>query len=552
MRSQKILGSLEWGFNRSVFKSIGYSDEDLKRPVIGIANSWNELVPGHFNLRQVGESVKKGIHMAGGTAVEFGLIAACDGTAQGHKGMHYILPSRDMIANDIEIMVEAYQLDAIVMLGSCDKIVPAMLMAAAHLNIPAIILPGGPMLGGEVFDGRKSDLTTMSESLGMLKAGKITEDVCHRLENTCGSCSFLGTANTMCSLSEAIGMTLPNGALMPAVYSERLRLGESTGFAIMNMVKNNVTARDIITIDAIKNAIRVLMAIGGSTNAVLHLSALAHELDISAETMMDLYEELSDSTPQIVKVNPEAKFDMEDFHRAGGIPQVMHEISGLLEKGALTVTGQTVGENLAAMNLLYQPNRDIIKPLETPFAPQGGIAILKGNIAPKSGVTKPAAILPEMHHFTGKAVCFDSEDAAEEAILAGQIKPGDVLVIRYEGPKGGPGMREMFKAMKYLYGMGLTSNTAIITDGRFSGTNNGCFVGHISPEVAEGGPIAALRDGDVITIDIPNKTIHAHLTDEEIAQRLQQWHAPKRKFTKGTLGIYSQLASSAHESAVLK
>lgn len=268
--------------------------------------------------------------------------------------------------------------------------------------------------------------------------------------------------------------------------------------------------------------------------------------------MMDLYEELSDSTPQIVKVNPAAKFDIEDFHRAGGIPQVMHEISGLLEKGALTVTGQTVGENLAAMNLLYQPNRDIIKPLETPFAPQGGIAILKGNIAPKSGVTKPAAILPEMRHFTGKAVCFDSEDAAEEAILAGQIKPGDVLVIRYEGPKGGPSMREMFKAMKYLYGMGLASNTAIITDGRFSGTNNGCFVGHISPEAAEGGPIAALRYGDVITIDIPNKTIHAHLTDEEIAQRLQQWQTPKRKFTKGILGIYSQLASSAHEGAVLK
>lgn len=556
MRSQKILGSIEWGFNRSVFKSIGYSDEDLKRPVIGIANSWNELVPGHFNLRQVGESVKKGIHMAGGTAVEFGLIAACDGTAQGHKGMHYILPSRDMIANDIEIMAEAHQLDAIVMLGSCDKIVPAMLMAAARLDIPAIILPGGPMLGGEVFDGRKSDLTTMSESLGMLKAGKITEDVCHRLENTCGptcgSCSFLGTANTMCSLAEAMGMTLPHGALTPAVYSERLRLGESTGFAIMNMVINNITARDIINLDSIKNAIRVLMAIGGSTNAVLHLSALAHEIDISAETMMALYEELSDSTPQIVKVNPAAKFDMEDFHRAGGIPQVMHDISGLLEKGALTVTGQTVAENLAAMNLLYQPNRDIIKPIETPFAPQGGIAILKGNIAPKSGVTKPAAILPEMRNFTGKAVCFDSEDAAEEAILAGHIQPGDVLVIRYEGPKGGPGMREMFKAMKYLYGMGLASNTAIITDGRFSGTNNGCFVGHISPEAAEGGPIAVLQDGDIITIDILNKTLNAHLTPEEIAQRLAYWQPPKPKFTKGILGIYSKMASSAHEGAVLK
>ena len=425
---------------------------------------------------------------------EFGVIGACDGTAQGHVGMHFILPSRDLIANDIEVMVEAHQLDAIVLLGSCDKIVPGMLMAAARMEIPAILLAGGPMLGGTVFDNRKSDLTTMSEALGMLKNRAISEEAYEGLEDlcgpTCGSCAFLGTANTMCCLAEALGMSLPGSALIPAVYAERLRMAEETGKAIVNLAKNGVKAKDIITIESLRNAVRVLMAIGGSTNAILHLTAVAAEIGISAEEMMNVYDCLSETTPQVAKVNPASKYDMEDFYKAGGIPQVMQEIRSLLHLECRTVSGATVGENLAGFRGQFPANREVIKTMSEPFIALKGLAILKGNLAPETAVTKPAAIDPAMLKFTGAARVFDSEEQAEEAILAGKIKQGDVVVIRYEGPKGGPGMREMYKAMKYIYGMGLAKKTALITDGRFSGTNNGCFVGHISPEAAEGGPLA--------------------------------------------------------------
>ncbi|HWR06553.1 dihydroxy-acid dehydratase [Sporomusa sp.] len=554
-RSSSILGKPEWSFNRSVFKSVGFSDDDLHRPVIGIANSWNELVPGHANLRQVAEHVRKGIYRAGGTVAEFGVIGACDGTAQGHAGMHYILPSRDLIANDIEVMVEAHRLDGIVLLGSCDKIVPGMLMAAARLRIPAIFLPGGPMLGGVKFDGRKSDLTTMSEALGMLKSEKITETAYEQLEElcgpTCGSCAFYGTANTMCCMAEALGLSLPGAALVPAVYADRLRLGEETGKAIVALVTNGISADNIITYQSLENAIRVLMATGGSTNAVLHLSAVAAELDITAETMMNAYDKLSQSTPQIAKVNPASQYDMEDFHRAGGIPRVMQEIGALLNKGCITVTGKTVEQNLEGYRFKYPHDDNVISTLAQPFSQQKGLAILRGNLAPDTAVTKPAAIAPEMHVFTGNARVFDCEEAAEEAILNGRIKEGDVVVIRYEGPKGGPGMREMYKAMKYLYGMGLAKKTALITDGRFSGTNNGCFVGHISPEAAEGGPLAVVRDGDRITIDIPRGLLQLHLSDQEISTRLESWQRPQPKFTRGYLGLYSKLASSAAKGAVI-
>lgn len=554
-RSERMLAKPEWGFNRSVFKAMGYSDSDLAGPVIGIANAWSDLVPGHINLRRLAEHVRKGIYRAGGSVAEFGVIGACDGTAQGHAGMHYILPSRDLIANDIEIMVQAHQLDGLVLLGSCDKIVPGMLMAAARLDIPAIFLAGGPMLGGEIFDGRKADLTSMSEGLAMLKSGKIAAAAYDRLEEgcgpTCGSCAFYGTANTMCCLAEAMGLSLPGTALIPAVYAERLRAAEATGAAVVDLVKREIRARKIINIDSLANAVRVLMATGGSTNAVLHLTAIAAELGLGAGEMLAMYDKLSETTPQVAKVNPAAKYDMEDFYKAGGIPQVMEEIKDLLALGCLTVTGKTVGDNLAARGG-GPVDREVIRTAAEPFTAHKGLAILRGNLAPDTAVTKPAAIDPSMWSFTGTAKVFDGEEAAEEAILAGIIKAGDVVVIRYEGPRGGPGMREMYKAMKYIYGMGLAKKTALITDGRFSGTNNGCFVGHISPEAAAGGPLAIVRDGDTITIDIPQKSLHLHLSESEIAGRLENWRPPARKFTTGYLGLYASLAQSADKGAILK
>lgn len=555
MRSQKILQRPEYSFNRSVFKSMGYSDSDLSRPIIGIANSWNTLVPGHFNLREVSEYVKRGIYRGGCTAVEFGVIGACDGTAQGHEGMHYILPSRELIANDIEVMVQAHRLDAIVLLGSCDKIVPGMLMAAARLDIPAILLPGGPMLGGAVFEGRKSDLTSVSEGLGMLKSGRLTDEQYMALEEqccpSCGSCSFLGTANTMCCLSEALGMTLPGGALIPATHPDRLRIAMETGLAICKLTVEGIKARDIINNKSLENAVKICLSISGSTNAVLHLTAIAHEAEAEIN-ILDKFSSLSASTPQVAKVNPAAKWDMEDFWMAGGIPRVMNNISDLLNTEVLTCSSQTLDENIKSYRYKFPENQEVIGTMKTPFGFTGGIAVLRGNLAPDTAISKPGAIDPNLYQFTGKAKVYNSEELAEEAILNGMIKDGDVVVIRYEGPKGGPGMREMYKAMKYLYGMGLSKTTALITDGRFSGTNNGCFVGHISPEAAEGGPIAIVMDGDLIHIDVQKGILSLNVPEEEIARRLQLWKRPAAKFQKGYLAMYSKLASSAAEGAILK
>lgn len=555
MRSQKILQRPEYSFNRSVFKSMGYSDSDLSRPIIGIANSWNTLVPGHFNLREVSEYVKRGIYRGGCTAVEFGVIGACDGTAQGHEGMHYILPSRELIANDIEVMVQAHRLDAIVLLGSCDKIVPGMLMAAARLDIPAILLPGGPMLGGAVFEGRKSDLTSVSEGLGMLKSGRLTDEQYMALEEqccpSCGSCSFLGTANTMCCLSEALGMTLPGGALIPATHPDRLRIAMETGLAICKLTVEGIKARDIINNKSLENAVKICLSISGSTNAVLHLTAIAHEAEAEIN-ILDKFSSLSASTPQVAKVNPAAKWDMEDFWMAGGIPRVMNNISDLLNTEVLTCSSQTLDENIKSYRYKFPENQEVIGTMKTPFGFTGGIAVLRGNLAPDTAISKPGAIDPNLYQFTGKAKVYNSEELAEEAILNGMIKDGDVVVIRYEGPKGGPGMREMYKAMKYLYGMGLSKTTALITDGRFSGTNNGCFVGHISPEAAEGGPIAIVMDGDLINIDVQKGILSLNVPEEEIARRLQLWKRPAAKFQKGYLAMYSKLASSAAEGAILK
>ena len=555
-RSSEILSDPVFTENRALYKSMGFSDEDLKGPLIGIANSWNELVPGHYNLRNLSEFVKKGIYRAGGMAVEFGVIAACDGQSCGHNGMKYILPTRDLIACDIEAMAEAHRLDGIVMLGSCDKIVPGMLMAAARLGIPAILLVGGPMAGGVSFDGRKSDSTSVSEAVGMLSAGRITKETLSMLEDnaapSCGSCSYYGTANSMGCAAEAMGMSLTGSSLIPATASERFRAGEMTGIKIVELVKRGVTARDIITRNSLENAAKIMVATGGSTNTFIHLSAIAHEIGTDAETMMKIYDRASETIPSIAMVNPASCYDMEDFYHAGGIPQVMKELGEDIDLSCMTVTGKDLRENLGAWSDQFGIDRRVIRTKEDPFGRSGGLAVMRGNLAPGTGITKPIAMDPAMYHFSGPARVFDCEEDANLAILNGKIKDGDVLVIRYEGPKGGPGMREMYFAMKLLYGRGLAKKTAIITDGRFSGTNNGCFVGHISPEAAEGGPIAAVRDGDIITIDVENKRLDVDLSPEELEARLKDWKRPPQKELKGILAIYAKLAASAAEGGMMK
>jgi len=536
---------------RALFKSMGYTNYDLARPLIGVANSWNTLVPGHFNLRQVADAVKDGIRQAGGTPVEFGFIAACDGLANGHEGMHYILPTRDLIANDIEMMVQAHRLDAVVLLGSCDKIVPGMLMAAARLDIPAIVVPGGNMEGGVHFDGRPSDITSLREATGMLKIGQITQEEFAELEDKvapgCGSCSFLGTANTMCCLAEAMGMTLTGSGTAPAVSAARLRLAQESGRAVMNLVEKSITARQIINKQSLENAIKVSMAIGGSTNVALHLPAIAYEAEADI-TILDI-ERLSRTTPHLARIYPAGPANVPDFHRAGGVAAVMKEMESLLSLDVMTATGKTMGENIAKAETA---NSEIIKTLSNPINSEGGLAVLRGNLAPDTAISKPAAIHPSMWLFTGKARVFDCEEAASKAVMGGEIKEGDVVVIRYEGPKGGPGMREMASISKLLYGMGLALKTALITDGRFSGTNNGCFVGHISPEAAEGGPIAAVNEGDTITVDIQNRELRLHVSEDEIKQRLSLWQRPKPKFKSGYLSLYSRLAESASLGAIIK
>ncbi len=550
LRSKMITQGPRSAIVRALYRSMGYSDYDLDRPLIGVANSWNTIVPGHYNLKQVSEYVKQGIYQAGGTPVEFGVIAGCDGLANGHQGMRYILPSRDLIANCVETMTQAHRLDGLVLLGSCDKIVPGLLMAAGRVDIPAIMVVGGPAEGGCEFDGRASDITTLAEAMGMVKAGLLDKEAFETLQNrvmpSCGSCSFLGTANSMCCIAEAIGLSLPGTATIPATHADRLRAAQSSGRRIVEMVGEGVTARQIINRKAIENAIRVMMAIGGSTNVALHLPAIGYEAEVEVD--MDLFDELSRTTPHVARIYPAAAPNVPDFHQAGGVPAVMKELLPLLHGDVLTVSGRTVAENVEGAKTR---DSNIIRTLSDPWSRQGGLAVLRGNLAPDTAVAKPAAISPEMHTFTGRACCFDSEEAANQAVLEGRVEAGHVVVIRYEGPKGGPGMPEMATAMKLLYGRGLALKTALITDGRFSGTNNGCFVGHISPEAAEGGPIAAVRDGDRITIDIPNRNIHLQLPQKEIEARLRKWQPPPPRVRSGYLALYARLAESADKGAIL-
>jgi dihydroxy-acid dehydratase len=550
LRSRKILERPEWSINRAYYKCMGYTDRDLEKPMVGIANAWSTTVPGHYNLDKVAGAVKEGIRAAGGTPVEFGVIGACDGIAEGHEGMRYILPTRDVIAHSIELMVQAHQYDGLVLLGSCDKIVPGMLMAAARLDLPAILVNGGPMLGGPVIAGRKADTTSIIEGVGRLHRGEITEDELTRMEDSCapgcGSCSFLGTANTMCCIAEAIGMSLTGSAMIPAVHTGRLHVAQESGQVIVKMIKDGLTARRIITRQSLENGVRLTSAIGGSTNAALHIPAIAYEAEVPFD--IKLFDDISRSTPLIARMNPAASANVIDFHESGGVPVVMQEIASLLHKDAMTVTGRTIGENIEGM---VSPDNEVIKTFSRPFSKTGGLAVLHGNLAPNSAVTKPAAIAPDMLIFEGPAVVFDSEAEANAAIMANGVRPGQVVVIRYEGPKGGPGMPEMFKAMKLLHGLGLSGKVALVTDGRFSGTNNGCFIGHISPEAMEGGTIALVEDGDVIAIDIPGKSLVLKVPEAELEKRRGQWQPPPPRVSSGYLYLYSRLAQSADKGAII-
>ncbi len=550
-RSSEILKRPYWSTVRSLYKSMGYSDRDLDRPLIGIANSFNRVTPGHNNLNIVCEQVKQGILQAGGTPVEFGMIAPCDGIANGHEGMRYILPARELIANDIEIMIEAHRLDAVVLLGSCDKIVPGMLMAAARLDVPAILVVGGPMLGGVQFDGRSSDNSTLAEAVGMLNDGKITEQDFIRLEEDAtpcvGSCSFLGTANTMGAVAEAMGMCLPGTSTIPAVMAARLRAAQDSGHAIMNLVRQGITARRIISDKGMRNAVRLGMAIGGSTNMALHFPAIAREAGFELSLAdIDL---LSARTPHIARVYPAGPCNVPDFHNAGGVQAVLKQLEPLLELDATLCTGETLGESLAATP---RTANEIVRELRSPWHPYGSLAVLSGNLAPRGGVTKPIAIDPALHTFSGPAVCFNSEEEATEALLNSRVHAGDVVVIRYEGPKGGPGMREMARFMKMVHGKQLESRIAVITDGRFSGTNNGCFVGHISPEASESGPIGLVEDGDIVSIDIPGRSLSVAITPDELEARRKLWKRPRPRSTTRYLALYGALASSADRGAVME
>lgn len=558
-RSGEILDDLIFTENRALYKSMGFSDRDLEGPMIGIANTWSELVSGHYNLRSVAASVRKGIYRAGGAVVEFGVPGACDQLANGHDGMKYILPSRDLVAYTVETMAAAHRLDGLVLLGSCDKIVPGLLMAALRLDIPAVVAVGGPMTGGAYFDGRVSDATSVSEAVGMYQAGRVELADVRRLEETsapaCGSCSFYGTANSMCCVAEAMGMSVTGSALIPAHFSARQRASEEAGAAVVEMARRGLTPRKIVDIRSLANAARYVMATGASTNCLLHLSAIANEIGIAPGEMTELYEAAWRDTPTIVSVNPASAYNTDDFYRSGGVPQVLIELAGKIDGSCLTVSGAALSDNLSRWRNLYEVDRRVIRTTEEPFEARGGVAVLRGNLAPGSAVTKPSAMDPEMYRFSGPAKVFDCEEEANAAIMEGRISAGDVVVIRYEGPKGGPGMREMYYAMKLLYGLGLAKKTALVTDGRFSGTNNGCFVGHISPEAAEGGPIAIVRDGDRIEIDVTAGSIRLDLPDDEIASRLREWKRPPGRAQETLspfLRLYARHAASAADGGMIR
>ena len=552
MRSDNVKKGMQQAPHRSLFNALGFTKEEMDKPMIGIVSSYNEIVPGHMNLDKIVEAVKLGVAMAGGVPVVFPAIAVCDGIAMGHVGMKYSLVTRDLIADSTECMAMAHQFDGLVMVPNCDKNVPGLLMAAARINIPTVFVSGGPMLAGHV-KGQRTSLSSMFEAVGAYAAGKMTEEDVYEYEcktcPTCGSCSGMYTANSMNCLTEALGMGLRGNGTIPAVYSERIKLAKHAGMAVMEMLKKDIRPRDIMTKDAILNALTVDMALGCSTNSMLHLPAIAHEIGFDFD--ISFANPISEKTPNLCHLAPAGPTYMEDLNEAGGVYAVMKELAdiGLLNLDCMTVTGKTVGENIKdAVN----KNEEVIRPVSNPYSKTGGLAVLKGNLAPDGSVVKRSAVVEEMMVHEGPARVFDCEEDAIDAIKSGKIVKGDVVVIRYEGPKGGPGMREMLNPTSAIAGMGLGSSVALITDGRFSGASRGASIGHVSPEAAVGGPIALVKEGDIIKIDIPAMTLDVDVSDEEMEQRRKEWVPREPKVTTGYLSRYRELVTSGNRGAILE
>ena len=552
MKSDNVKVGMQQAPHRSLFNALGMTKEEMERPLVGIVCSYNEIVPGHMNLDKIAQAVKMGVAMAGGTPVMFPAIAVCDGIAMGHIGMKYSLVTRDLIADSTEAMATAHQFDALVMIPNCDKNVPGLLMAAARVNVPTVFVSGGPMLAGHV-KGHKTSLSSMFEAVGSYSAGTMTAEDVNEFEckacPTCGSCSGMYTANSMNCLTEALGMGLPGNGTIPAVYSERLKLAKHAGMAVMDMYRKNIRPRDIITKEAIINALTVDMALGCSTNSMLHIPAIAHEIGFDFD--ISYANEISAKTPNLCHLAPAGPTYMEDLNEAGGVYAVMNELksAGLLNEDCMTVTGKTIGE---AVDGVANKNPEIIRTLDNPYSKTGGLAVLKGNLAPDGSVVKRSAVVPEMMVHEGPARVFDCEEDAIAAIKGGKIVPGDVVVIRYEGPKGGPGMREMLNPTSAIAGMGLGSSVALITDGRFSGASRGASIGHVSPEAAVGGPIALVEEGDIIKIDINNTTITLDVPDDVLAQRKAAWKPRTPKVTTGYLARYAAMVTSGNRGAILE
>lgn len=552
MKSDAVKKGSQQAPHRSLFNALGMTKEEMERPLVGIVSSYNEIVPGHMNLDKIVNAVKQGVAMAGGTPVVFPAIAVCDGIAMGHIGMKYSLVTRDLIADSTEAMAIAHQFDALVMVPNCDKNVPGLLMAAARINVPTVFVSGGPMMAGHI-NGHKTSLSSMFEAVGSYAAGKITEEELTEFENkacpTCGSCSGMYTANSMNCLTEALGMGLRGNGTIPAVYSERIRLAKHAGMQVMEMYRKNIRPRDIMTKEAVLNALTVDMALGCSTNSMLHLPAIAHEIGMDFD--ISFANEISEKTPNLCHLAPAGPTYIEDLNEAGGVYAVMNELNkkGLLHTDCMTVTGKTVGENIKdCVNL----NPEVIRPIDNPYSQTGGLAVLKGNLAPDGGVVKRSAVVEEMMVHEGPARVFDCEEDAIAAIKGGKIVEGDVVVIRYEGPKGGPGMREMLNPTSAIAGMGLGSSVALITDGRFSGASRGASIGHVSPEAAVGGPIALIEEGDIISIDIPNLKLEVKVSDEEMQARKVKWQPRQPKVTTGYLARYAAMVTSGNRGAILE
>ncbi len=551
MKSDAVKKGLQQAPHRSLFNALGMTEEEMERPLVGIVCSYNEIVPGHMNLDKIANAVKMGVAMAGGTPIMFPAIAVCDGIAMGHEGMKYSLVTRDLIADSTECMAKAHQFDALVMIPNCDKNVPGLLMAAARVNVPTVFVSGGPMLAGHV-GGHKTSLSSMFEAVGANAAGKMSLEELNEYEckacPTCGSCSGMYTANSMNCLTEALGMGLKGNGTIPAVYSERLKLAKHAGMAVMELYRKNIRPRDIMTKDAILNALTVDMALGCSTNSMLHLPAIAHEVGFDFD--ISFANEISEKTPNLCHLAPAGPAYMEDLNEAGGVYAVMNELRelGLLHEDCITVTGNTIGENIKDCE---NKNPQVIRPLDNPYSKTGGLAVLKGNLAPDGSVVKRSAVVDEMMVHKGPARVFECEEDAIVAIKGGKIVPGDVVVIRYEGPKGGPGMREMLNPTSAIAGMGLGSSVALITDGRFSGASRGASIGHVSPEAAVGGPIALVEEGDIIKINIPEMTLELDVSDEVLAERRKNWTPREPKVTTGYLARYASMVTSGNRGAIL-